>query len=275
MVHGPLVHRAPHGMSVRGEQCIENAVESSLGNVVDVANLNGRIVFSGSRIWLPKDVAESSDRELIAKSSGTLQYRAAVLLSRNCKLQYHVTGVSVIEPLRNQALGGQVDQFNRSRSGDERHKQWLNPTVNVLKYLKLAGQTDIEDWMKRLDRLTNEQLLKVTHDADDKLTEVGDGLKGVKSEVRVVGEKVKVVDDKLQGIIDDVKEVKAMAMEARLFQKTADVIDEEKLRWQSPPDPPTNHNLVWDYHHKGSGEWFFQGLCPSRNGWQLLGHVTQ
>ncbi|KAH9038294.1 hypothetical protein EDB84DRAFT_1098186 [Lactarius hengduanensis] len=138
------------------------------------------------------------------------------------------------------------------------------------KYLrKLAGQTDIEDKVKRLDRLTNEQarmanaqLLKVTHGVDDKLTEVGDGVKGIKGEVRIVGEKVKVVDDKLQGIIDDVKEVKATAMGARLFQKTADVIDEEKrdllLRWQSPPDPSTNHNLACDYRHEGSAEWLFQ-----------------
>ncbi|KAI9467418.1 hypothetical protein BJY52DRAFT_67615 [Lactarius psammicola] len=29
-------------------------------------------------------------------------------------------------------LQGQVDQFERSRSGDERLKKWLNPTVNVL-----------------------------------------------------------------------------------------------------------------------------------------------
>ncbi|KAH9066177.1 hypothetical protein EDB87DRAFT_692637 [Lactarius vividus] len=229
-------------------------------------------------------------------------------------------------------LQGQVDQFNISRSGDERLKKWLNPTVNVLyafsevlgegiglvfspakvvfagvgvlllaakdvdasqdalvdifehieyffrrletftevpqtpamtditvkimvevldilaiatkeikqsrakKYLKmLVGRTDIEDRVKRLDRLTNEQarmanaqLLKVTHGVDDKLTEVGDGVKGVKGEVRVVRERIRVVDDKLQGIIDDVKEVKTTAMEARLFQKTADVIDEEK-----------------------------------------------
>ena len=73
----------------------------------------------------------------------------------------------------------------------------------------LAGRTDIEDRVKRLDRLTNEQarmanaqLLKVTHGVDDKLTEVGDSVKGVKGEVRVVREEVKGVDDKLQLVID-------------------------------------------------------------------------
>lgn len=78
------------------------------------------------------------------------------------------------------------------------------------KYLKkLAGRTDIEDRVKRLDILTNEQArmanaqhLKVTHGVDDKLTDVGDSVKGVKGEVQVVRENIKVVDDKLQVIID-------------------------------------------------------------------------
>lgn len=29
-------------------------------------------------------------------------------------------------------LQHQIDQFNQSRSGDERLRQWLNPTINVL-----------------------------------------------------------------------------------------------------------------------------------------------
>ncbi|KAH9066167.1 hypothetical protein EDB87DRAFT_691395 [Lactarius vividus] len=95
------------------------------------------------------------------------------------------------------------------------------------------------------------QLLKVTHGVDDKLTEVGDGVKGIKGEVQVV-RKIKVVDDKLEGIITDVKEIKTTAMEARLFQKTADVRRGEA--WQSSPDLST---LACDYLH-GSAEWFFQ-----------------
>ncbi|KAH9070963.1 hypothetical protein EDB83DRAFT_2313701 [Lactarius deliciosus] len=114
------------------------------------------------------------------------------------------------------AIARQVDQFNRSRKGDERHKQWLNPTVNVLYAIsEVLGEVIDLVWM------ANAQLLKVTHDADDKLTEVGDGVKGVKSEVRVVGEKVKVVDDKLQGIID--------------------------VRWQSPrihPQITTSYGII-------------------------------
>ena len=51
------------------------------------------------------------------------------------------------------------------------------------KYLKkLAGRTDLEDALKRLDKLTQEearmaaaQLLKITHDIENKVTQVIDG----------------------------------------------------------------------------------------------------
>ena len=35
------------------------------------------------------------------------------------------------------------------------------------------------------------------------------------------------------------------------FQKDA------KL-WLSPPDPSTNHDLVWKAHHEGTAAWFFE-----------------
>ena len=51
------------------------------------------------------------------------------------------------------------------------------------KYLKkLAGRTDLEDALKRLDKLTQEearmaaaQLLKITHNIENKITRVIDG----------------------------------------------------------------------------------------------------
>jgi hypothetical protein len=51
------------------------------------------------------------------------------------------------------------------------------------KYLmKLAGRTDLEDALRRLDKLTQEealiaaaQLLKITHDVDNKITQVIEG----------------------------------------------------------------------------------------------------
>ena len=62
------------------------------------------------------------------------------------------------------------------------------------KYLKrLAGRTDMDDALKRLDKLTQEeariaiaQNLKATHAVDDRLASVGDEVKAVNDKVSVV-----------------------------------------------------------------------------------------
>ena len=71
---------------------------------------------------------------------------------------------------------------------------------NFLK--KLVGRTDIEDALKRLDKLTQEearmataQVLKVAHTVDNKVA-------GVDDRVASVGDKVKVVDDKVAEVLD-------------------------------------------------------------------------
>ncbi|KAH9165975.1 hypothetical protein EDB89DRAFT_2006859 [Lactarius sanguifluus] len=87
------------------------------------------------------------------------------------------------------------------------------------KYLKkLAGRTEIEDALKRLDKLTQEearmaaaQLLKIAHNVENKVTQV----------------------------IDDGKEARAMAMEARatamdskaILQQAASSVDNIKCWW--------------------------------------------
>jgi archaellum component FlaC len=81
------------------------------------------------------------------------------------------------------------------------------------KYLKkLVGRTDIEDALKRLDKLTQDevrmataQLLKLTHGVDDKVTGIDDKVEGVGAKVKNVGDKVKGVDNKLNIVGDTVK----------------------------------------------------------------------
>lgn len=71
------------------------------------------------------------------------------------------------------------------------------------KYLrKLIGRTEIEDALKRLDKLTQEearmataQILKATNTIDDKVTRVTDNVAGVDN-------RVKAVDDKVAAVID-------------------------------------------------------------------------
>ncbi|KAI9436852.1 hypothetical protein H4582DRAFT_363097 [Lactarius indigo] len=129
---------------------------------------------------------------------------------------------------------------------------------------KVAGWTDLEDGLKKLDKLTNEevvmassQILKVAHTVDNKVTAVGDGVKGVdekvqvvesevqvvksevqvvksevqvieskvqvvKNEVQLVGDDVKAIDNKVQTMTDDSLEVKFIT------RQTADQVDNVK-----------------------------------------------
>ena len=71
------------------------------------------------------------------------------------------------------------------------------------KYLKkLLGKTDIEDALKRLDKLTQDevrmataQLLTLTHGVDHKVTRIDDEVKGVSGKVRDIDDKVRVVHE--------------------------------------------------------------------------------
>ena len=72
---------------------------------------------------------------------------------------------------------------------------------------KLLGNTEIEDSLQRLDRLTQEESrmaaaesLKVTHDVDAKVEDVHD-------DVQDVGNKVEIVDGRVQDIQGDVHDI--------------------------------------------------------------------
>ena len=85
---------------------------------------------------------------------------------------------------------------------------------NFLK--KLVGRTDIEDALKRLDKLTQEearmataQALKITHTVDvrvrgvtDQVLDVNNRVAGVDDRVAGVDDRVKAVDDKVAAVID-------------------------------------------------------------------------
>jgi archaellum component FlaC len=80
------------------------------------------------------------------------------------------------------------------------------------KYLKkLIGRTDIEDALKRLDRLTQEearmsaaQLLKVTNTIDNRVGGIADNVLVVDNRVAGVDERVAGVDDRVAGVDDRV-----------------------------------------------------------------------
>jgi len=65
-----------------------------------------------------------------------------------------------------------------------------------------VGRTDIEDALKRLDKLTQEevriataQLLKITHGVDNKVTKIDERVTEVDDKVKDVSDTVKLVLD--------------------------------------------------------------------------------
>jgi hypothetical protein len=118
--------------------------------------------------------------------------------------------------------------------------------LSAEKYMKmLIGRTDVEDALKRLDMLTNEearmataQVLKVTHT---------------------------VAED-----VDQVKRssfVNFVSYDCGASHVLAgNQLWDSVYKWLSPPDPSTNHNIACSTHQKRTANWFFQGSIFS--GWK-------
>ena len=79
---------------------------------------------------------------------------------------------------------------------------------------KLAGMADLEDALKRLDRLTQEEarmanaeVLRIAHSIRDGVKVVDGRVEEVGDKVGDVGDKVKGVDEKVQVVIDGARSV--------------------------------------------------------------------
>ena len=108
---------------------------------------------------------------------------------------------------------------------------------------RLAGRTDLEDALKKLDRLTQEEArmavaenLRVTHSVrdevkmvDGKVESVGGKIEDVRDKVEDIGDKVEDIGDKVEDIGDKVQSVD---------EKVQVVIDGAQLISSSPPLPP-------------------------------------
>jgi methyl-accepting chemotaxis protein len=79
---------------------------------------------------------------------------------------------------------------------------------------KLVGRTDLEDALKRLDKLTHEearmaaaQVLKATHSVEERVRGVADTLLGVDDRVTRVEDGVTGVDDRVAGVDERVNDI--------------------------------------------------------------------
>ncbi|KAH9976560.1 hypothetical protein BJV74DRAFT_798680 [Russula compacta] len=101
---------------------------------------------------------------------------------------------------------------------------------------KLIGKGDIENALKRLDTLTQDEsrmaiaeVLKVTHE--------------IRSLNKAMTQQtMNKADDEKRSIFFLVKQLR-----------------KDVRTWLSPPDPSINHNIARSVHHEGTAEWFFQG----------------
>ncbi|KAH9037398.1 hypothetical protein EDB83DRAFT_1749952 [Lactarius deliciosus] len=87
---------------------------------------------------------------------------------------------------------------------------------------RLAGRTDLEDAVKKLDRLTQEEARMALAEVLRVTNSVRDEVNVVDGRVADVGDKVQRVDEKVQIAIDDCGEAKL------IIQQTANNVDEVK-----------------------------------------------
>jgi len=146
--------------------------------------------------------------------------------------------------------------------------------------MKLVGRTDLEDALRRLDKLTQEEArmataegLRATHTVDERVRGVADQVVGVDDRVarvdnrlKDVDDTVRAVDDKVTGAVKDAQAMKRRSSPRHIgtgFRVShvlvGDQLWESLHRWLSPPDPSTNHNIACRTHHKRTATWFFQG----------------
>jgi hypothetical protein len=80
----------------------------------------------------------------------------------------------------------------------------LDADIGLEKFIKkVAGRTDLEDGLRKLEKLTNEEiamasarLLRVVDNIDDRVRSVDENVQAVKAEVQLVGDNVHVIDVK-------------------------------------------------------------------------------
>src|SRR6266576_3221003 len=149
---------------------------------------------------------------------------------------------------------------------------------------KLIGRTEMEDALKRLDKLTQEearmaaaQNLKVTHTVDERVKGVVDTVEAIDNKVADVDDRVASVKAKVVTIDDRVKEIAGLLSNLTsadyvvLLILSGNQLRESAHKWLSPPDPSTNHNIACGTHHKKTATWFFQGRIYQE--WKATGSL--
>ncbi|KAI9445643.1 hypothetical protein BJY52DRAFT_1420739 [Lactarius psammicola] len=161
----------------------------------------------------------------------------------------------------------------------------ISPNIDFYaeKYFKkLVGRNDVEDALRRLDKLTQEEArmaaaeaLMITRDIDDKVKDVGERLEGVDGRVQSVDMRVEGIEDSVQSVDSKVWGVDhkigsvikgVMETGVAILQVSNQVKDlnrnelrKDLRKWIAPPDPSVNFNTASGAHHKGTAAWCTKG----------------
>ena len=127
---------------------------------------------------------------------------------------------------------------------------------------KLLGKNDIEDSLKRLDTLTQEEarmaIVEVLRGAQLKAWFSGhSGCPDSCARIWLDGKETK-------GIVGEVYSALSIPIFAAVSSRGSITPKENQSRqdirkWLSPPDPSTNHNTARSIQHEVTATWFFEG----------------
>jgi hypothetical protein len=121
--------------------------------------------------------------------------------------------------------------------------------------------------------MASAELLKMTHSVEGNMQGVRDDMQDVgnmvqSAEGRVRGD-VQRVDDKLDLANSSLSLYSLVIIPSAQTGITGNQLRDNLLRWLSPPDSSTNHNIASKAHHNGTAEWFFRGSIF--NQWRTTG----
>ncbi|KAH9969235.1 hypothetical protein BJV74DRAFT_799388 [Russula compacta] len=116
---------------------------------------------------------------------------------------------------------------------------------------KLLGESEIEDVLQRLDRLTSEEARMTIAQTLQVVYGLVNNMKAVMDGFRVDG-KTSTSDIRQALIV-----MQAMTSEINKIKRHQ--LQRDIRSWLSPPDPSINHNIAREAHLDGSAAWFMQG----------------
>jgi hypothetical protein len=119
------------------------------------------------------------------------------------------------------------------------------------------------------------ELLKVPLSIDNKVTDADDMMKSVEGEIRDAFSDVHDAGNMAQDIDDQLDQVdRSLSLQLCSTSLSSDFftgnhLRDRFLRWLSPSDPSTNHNITCSFHHNGTAQWFLRGSVY--NQWKSSG----